>query len=85
MWADDASSSFLRPPGEMRDVITRTGFRVRAWDDVSESMATSGMPLPHSAQRIIMGEQRLAAVAAAAQKNLAEGRLVTMHGVFTKV
>jgi ubiquinone/menaquinone biosynthesis C-methylase UbiE len=84
MWADDASSSFLRPPNEMRDLITRLGFQVRSWDDVSESIVTSGMPPPHSAQRTIMGDQRLASVAAAGQKNLAEGRLVTVHGVFTK-
>jgi hypothetical protein len=85
MWADDASSSFLRTPNEMRDLITRIGFQVRSWDDVSESMATSGMPPPHSPQRIIMGDQRLASVVAAGQKNLAEGRLVTVHGVFTKI
>ena len=85
MWADEASSSFLRQPTEMRDLILRTGFQLLSWDDVSEHMATSGPPPPHSPQYIIMGEERLAAVAAAGQKNLAEGRVVTVHGVFTKV
>lgn len=85
MWADDVSSSFLRPPNEMRDLITRTGFRMRSWDDVSENMATSGMPPPHAPQRIIMGDDRLRLIVAAGQQNLADGRIVTIHGVFTKI
>src|SRR5947207_1021926 len=43
MWARDASSSFLRTPQEMRTLIEATGFRVRAWDDVTRDEA--GRPL----------------------------------------
>ncbi len=85
MWADDASLSFLRRPNEMRDLITRIGFRTRSWDDVSEATAVSGTePPPHAAQRLIMGEDRLTSIAAASRRNLHEGRVVTIHGVFTK-
>ena len=86
MWADDPSTSFLRPPTEMYDVITQTGFRKRSWDDVSESTTPSATPPPpHAVQRLIMGEDRLSSIADAARKNLDEGRVVTIHGVFTKV
>jgi ubiquinone/menaquinone biosynthesis C-methylase UbiE len=85
MWADDQSTSFLRAPNEMRDLIAQSGFRLQDWDDVSESTVASGPPPPHAVQRIIMGEERAAAIAASARKNLADARLVTVHGVFTKI
>ena len=86
MWADDPSTSFLRTPTDMLDLITQAGFRRGSWDDVTESTtAPSTPPPPHAAQRIIMGEDRLAVIVDAARKNLDEGRVVTVHGVFTKI
>ena len=87
MWADDSSTSFLRTPTEMYDLITQSGFRNRSWEDVSEKATSSGATAPpaHAVQRIIMGDERLALIADAARKNLDEDRVVTVHGVFTKV
>lgn len=34
-WASDASISFLRTADELRDVLERSGFRVRLWNDRS--------------------------------------------------
>ena len=48
MWARDASTSFLRPPAEMRALIERAGFRVLVWDDITELTAgpASGAAIP---------------------------------------
>ena len=59
MWARDSSTSFLRTPPEMHAVIQRTGFRVRAWDDVTAETAgaATGADVPaHSIQRLVMGD-----------------------------
>ncbi len=86
MWADDASTSFLRTPTEMLGLITQSGFRRVSWDDATEStIAPDTPPPPYAAQRLIMGDERLALVVDAARKNLEEGRVVTVHGVFTKI
>ena len=69
----------------MGDLIAQCGFRLRAWDDVTESTTPSTPPPPHAVQRIVMGDERSASIAASARKNLDEGRVVTVHGVFTKV
>ena len=86
MWADDASMSFLGAPGDMRELILGHGFVERSWDVVTEAASSAAaMPPPaHSVQRLIMGEQRLAAIVAAGRRNLAEDRFCTVHGVFTK-
>ncbi|HQA69778.1 MAG TPA: hypothetical protein PK801_15745, partial [Aggregatilineales bacterium] len=34
-WAASPESSFLKPPEEMRALITGAGFRERAWEDVT--------------------------------------------------
>ena len=86
MWARVASQSFLRPPEEMRAVIERTGFRARAWDDVTmETAPPTGNPVPaHSAQRIIMGDG-LEAISRAGQRNREEGRIVMVQAVFERL
>jgi SAM-dependent methyltransferase len=83
MWARDASTSFLRPPDEMRRLIEGAGFRVRVWDDVTEDNAgaSSGAPVPaHSIQRLVMGDV-LEAILAAGHRNRAEGRMVSIQAV----
>ena len=86
MWADEASMSFLGAPDDMRELILSHGFVERSWDVVTEaaSSATAPPPPAHSVQRLIMGEERLAAIVAAGRRNLAEDRVCTVHGVFTK-
>ena len=72
---------------EMRSLIGGFGFLERAWEIVTEttSLSSTASPPPaHSVQRIIMGEARLAAMTVAGRRNLAERRVATVHGVFTK-
>jgi ubiquinone/menaquinone biosynthesis C-methylase UbiE len=86
MWADDASTSFLRAPAEMRTLIARAGFVERAWDDVTAETAgpaTADAIPAHSAQRLIMGG-RLDAIIRASHRNRAEGRIVSVQAVFAR-
>jgi hypothetical protein len=87
MWAQDASTTFLRPPAAMRQVIEAAGFRLRAWDDVTTETAGPGAAADvpaHSIQRIVMGEA-LDAILRAGQRNRDEGRLVSIQAVFERV
>ena len=85
MWARDATASFLLPPNEMRTVIERAGFRLRAWDDVTVETGKAGGAIPpHSIQRIVMGEA-LDAITRAGQRNRDEGRIVMIQAVFERL
>lgn len=86
MWADDASTSFLRSPQEMRGLIEGAGFEEVAWELVSEATSSGNTPPPppHAVQRLIMGDERLALIAAAQRRNLDEGRIATVHAVFRR-
>jgi SAM-dependent methyltransferase len=86
MWARDATTSFLVRPDELRRVIEAAGFRVRAWDDVTQENAPPpGAAVPaHSVQRLVMGDA-LPAIHAAQQRNREEGRIVTVQGVLTRL
>ena len=83
MWARAPAQSFLRAPGEMRALIERAGFLVRAWDDVTaETAGPADAVVPaHSIQRLVMGEA-LDAITRAGQKNRKEGRIVLVQAVF---
>jgi SAM-dependent methyltransferase len=85
MWAPDAASSFLRPPDEMRALIEAAGFRVRAWDDVTQETApTAGVAVPaQSIQRIVMGDA-LEAILEAGHRNREEGRIVSIQAVLER-
>ena len=86
MWARDASTSFLRPPDEMRAVIEGAGFRARAWEDMTAETVgpASGAAVPaHSIQRLVMGDA-IDAIIAAGHRNRAEGRVVSIQAVFEK-
>jgi ubiquinone/menaquinone biosynthesis C-methylase UbiE len=87
MWAIEPSTSFLRPPAEMRTLIARAGFRERTWDDVTADTAgpasADGIP-PHSAQRLIMGDA-LDAIIRANHRNRTEGRIVSIQAVFERL
>lgn len=86
MWADDASISFLLPPGDLRALVTDIGFdEVVAEDSTAATTSSSAPPPPpHAVQRLVMGDERLAAVAAAGRRNIAEGRIGSIHAVFTR-
>lgn len=87
MWARDASTSFLRPPADMRAVIEGAGFRVRAWDDVTAETAgpTTGAAIPpHSIQRLVMGDA-IDEIIRAGHLNREERRLVSIQAVFDRV
>ncbi len=85
MWAREPAQSFLRVPAEMRALIERAGFQVRAWDDVTaETAGPAGAAVPtHSVQRLIMGEA-LEAITRAGQRNREEGRIVMVQAVFER-
>lgn len=86
MWARDPSTSFLRAPAEMRDLIARAGFVERAWEDVTAETAappTAASVPAHSAQRLIMGEA-LDAILRSNQRNRAEGRMVSIQALFER-
>ena len=84
MWAREASSSFLREPVQMRRAIEAAGFRVRAWDDVTDDNAAPGASVPaHGIARIVMGDG-LDAIMRAGEQNRAERRLVMIQAVFER-
>jgi len=83
MWAGDASASFLRTPDEMRAIMEAAGFRVRAWDDITEEIPgpASAAEIPaHNAQRLIMGDG-LDAIIASQRRNRGERRLLAIQAV----
>jgi SAM-dependent methyltransferase len=86
MWARDAGANFLRTPDEMRAVRETAGFRVRAWDDVTEENAVPGaagaIP-PHFAPRLIMGDA-LDEIVRAQQRNRTERRIVMTQAVLER-
>ena len=86
MWARDASMSFLRAPAEMRALIEAAGFRVRAWEDVTQELAgpSTGAGVPaHAIARIVMGDA-VDEITRAGVQNRSEGRVVNIQAVFER-
>jgi hypothetical protein len=86
MWAPDATTSFLRAPEAMRAVMEAAGFRVRAWDDVTATLAgpSTGAVVPaHAIQRIVMGDA-VDEIARAGARNRDEGRIVMIQAVLER-
>ncbi len=86
MWARDATTSFLRSPGDMRALIEAAGFAARAWDDVTFEIATpsTGASVPaHFIARIVMGDA-VDDIVRAARQNRDEGRIVMIQAVFER-
>ncbi len=86
MWADRPELSFLWRDHELRALVAAVGFEEQVWELVSEAAAIASAPAPppHAVQRLIMGDERLTAIAAANRRNLAEDRIATVHAVFHK-
>jgi SAM-dependent methyltransferase len=86
MWARDETTSFLRTPADMRDLIEAAGFRACAWDDVTFELPApgtgAGVPA-HGIARIVMGE-RIDDIMRAARRNRDEGRIVMVQAVFAR-
>ena len=84
MWAHESSTSFLRTPDEMRQLIERIGFRARVWDEVTADTSRPGTPEPeHSIAAIVMGDD-LPAIRLAGKRNDDEGRIVRVRAVFER-
>jgi ubiquinone/menaquinone biosynthesis C-methylase UbiE len=86
MWAQDASTSHLRAPDDMRRLIEAVGFHARAWEDVTLELAgaSSGAAVPaHSVQRLVMGD-RLDEITRAGLRNRDERRIVMIQAVFAR-
>ncbi|MCC6438455.1 MAG: methyltransferase domain-containing protein [Acidimicrobiales bacterium] len=86
MWADDESMHHVWAPEEVRALLGRLGFVERVWEYATESTSSGNAPPPppHAVQRLIMGDEKLAAIAAANRRNLDEGRSCTVHAVFSR-
>ncbi|HEU5191564.1 MAG TPA: methyltransferase domain-containing protein [Methylomirabilota bacterium] len=87
MWARDERASFLRPPAAMRALLEASGFRVRAWDDVTAETAGPVDPaaIPaYAAPRLIMGAG-LDEIIRVGHRNRQEGRLVSVQAVLERL
>ncbi len=83
MWSRDGSGSHLRTPEAMRAVIEGAGFRVLAWDDMTNETAgpSTGSAVPaHSIARLVMGDA-VDTISATGQRNRDEGRIVSIQAV----
>lgn len=85
MWAADENSSFLRTPDQMQATIEAAGFRTVTWSEPRPAFGGSSAndSSAPTIQRLVMGDA-LAAITAAADRNNAEGRLVSVDGVFDR-
>jgi ubiquinone/menaquinone biosynthesis C-methylase UbiE len=84
MWADDASSSFLRSVEETRSLIEGAGFRLRDWVDLTQEYVRRSPPSRNSIQYLVMGEHA-ESLSLNGQRNEAEGRLVNVQAVFERL
>ncbi len=93
-WAENETISFLVAPGELRDLLARSGFSGLVWEDVSrpalswlrESVTrhkAAKKTTPRLSPRLLMGEQA-AAKAANVSRNLREDRIRLIRAVFTR-
>jgi ubiquinone/menaquinone biosynthesis C-methylase UbiE len=96
-WADSPAISFLQTPSEARALLQRLGFVEVAWVDTTASaletqrrrLAAAGIPstaaqtLPHLSF-IIRPRDEAEYVAQTAARNLEEGRVAYIQGVFDK-
>ncbi len=86
MWAADESMSHLWAPEDIRALVAGLDFEERSWELVTEATSSGNAPPPppHAIQRLIMGDEHLARIAAASRRNSAERRLASVHAVFVK-
>jgi sarcosine/dimethylglycine N-methyltransferase len=86
MWSRDGSNNFLRKPEQMQAVIEAAGFHLLKWEDVTNEKDPSNTVRPaQSIQKLVMGEELLAQIRQADQRNDAEQRLVMVQAVFERL
>jgi SAM-dependent methyltransferase len=97
-WADSPSISFLQTPAEARELLRRLGFGEVAWADTTaaaleahrQRLATKSAPgaaaqtLPHLSF-ILRPREEAEYVAQTSARNLEEGRVAYIQGVFDKL
>ena len=83
MWARDAAINFLRTPAQMRELLEATGFRARAWDDVTMETSGGSAPVGCSIQSLVMGET-LPTILDNGRRNRDEARVVMVQAVFDR-
>jgi len=84
MWAPDPSIDHLRAPDAMRTTIEAAGFVALEWREVAIGPPPPGAPRPrHTVQALVMGDDRVEAIMQASRRNEDEGRVVTVHAVFS--
>ncbi|HLZ72864.1 MAG TPA: pyrimidine dimer DNA glycosylase/endonuclease V [Dehalococcoidia bacterium] len=91
-WADDAALSFLRPPAEIRSLVTAAGFRETVWQDVTaaslafferlQARPQPGAPPPFGLH-LLLGAEAPARVANMT-RGLADARLSVIEAVFRR-
>jgi hypothetical protein len=67
----------------MRAVMETAGFRVRAWDDVTDAFVGPAGTPPHLAARLIMGAA-VDEIMQAQERNRAERRIVMIQAVLER-
>jgi ubiquinone/menaquinone biosynthesis C-methylase UbiE len=83
MWALEPAHDHVRSQAAMRAVIEAAGFRTLTWSEVQVERRSPGTPTPgHTIQRLVMGDEQLAAIMRATLVNEAERRLVMVQAVF---
>ena len=94
-WADDARISFLRRPEEVREMVIAAGLREVRWVDMTEAMLTrlqegaarqpgGNVMVPILGLHILLGE-KFPEMSRNILRNLKEGRIVLIQGVFERV
>jgi len=91
-WAHGPAISFLQPPDSAQAILTRAGFRVVTWNDVTDAMrAPASGPSPGTAPdgppplgiHLLVGPQFPVMVRNYA-RNLAEGRVVVIQAILDR-
>ncbi len=93
-WAPEESMSYLQTPDELRVYLTRTGFEIAAWRDVSAqgiawvkrvraAAQSQGADAPPTTLALIFGDD-WRALAANMARSLIEGRIVTYQAIAKK-
>ena len=85
MWARDGSTSFLRTPDEMRDLIQSVGFRLKVWNELAADTSAPSTPdSKHAIASVIMGDD-LPEIRSAGRRNIEEGRIKNVRAVFERI
>lgn len=87
MWAADSSSSFLKPPAEMRAVIEAAGFKICTWTELEfNSPACQCAPaMPSCTIQELVMKDALASIVLVERLNLEQSRIVNIRGVCERI